>query len=82
VQGFGNSPTQISRFFGLGEPYRQTVAATDQLGTWGLGHIKEHAKLYILSSGRFSLRGFGIVGAGVWEFSHTNFEIFWFGGTI
>jgi hypothetical protein len=82
LQEFGSFPTQISRFFGLGEPYRQTVAATDQLGTWGLGHIKEHAKLYILSSGRFSLRGFGIVGAGVWEFSHTNFEIFWFGGTI
>jgi hypothetical protein len=59
-----------------------TDPGTDQIGTWGLGHIKEHVKLYILSGGRFFLRGFGIVGAGVWVFSHTNFEIFGFGGTI
>jgi len=77
-----NSPTQISRFLGLGEPYRQTVPGTDQIGTCSLVHLKEHAKLYILSGGRFFLRGFGIVGAGLCEFPHTNFEIFWFGGTI
>jgi|SRR3981189_252979 hypothetical protein len=82
LQDFVNSPTQISKFLGLGEPYRQTVPGTDQLWTWGLGHIKEHVKPYVLLGGRFFLRGFGIVGAGVWEFSHTNFEIFWFGGTI
>jgi hypothetical protein len=33
-----------------------------------LGHIKGHVKLYILLGGRFFLRGFGIVGAGVWKF--------------
>jgi hypothetical protein len=82
VQGFGNSPTQISRFLGLGEPYRQTVPGTDQIGTCSLVHIKEHVKLHILSSGGVNPGGFGMVGAGVWEFSHTNFEIFWFGGTI
>src|SRR5256885_6738190 len=49
------------------------------IGPWGLVHIKEHAQLYIRLGGRFFLRGFGIVGAGVWEFSHTNFEIFGFG---
>jgi hypothetical protein len=82
VQDFEKSPTQISRFLGFGELYALTMAATDQIGTWGLGHIKEHARLYILLGGRFFLRGFGIVGAGVWEFSHRNFEIFGFGGTI
>jgi hypothetical protein len=39
VQGFGNSPTQISKFLGLGEPYGQTVPDTDQLCTRGLVHI-------------------------------------------
>ena len=38
------------------------------MGTWELEHIKEHVKLYILSGGRFFLRGFGIVGAGVGSF--------------
>jgi hypothetical protein len=38
------------------------------MGTWELEHIKEHVKLYILLGGRFFLRGFGIVGAGVWKF--------------
>jgi hypothetical protein len=58
------------------------MPATDQLWTWRLGHIKEHVKLYILLGGGVNPGGFGIVGAGVWEFSHTNFEIFGFGGTI
>jgi hypothetical protein len=58
------------------------VAPTDQLWIWGLAHIKEHVKLYIVLGGRFFLRGFGIVGAGVCDFSHTNFEIFGFGGTL
>jgi len=66
----------------FGELYAPTMAATDQLWTWGFLHIQEDVKLHILSGGRFFLRGFGIVGAGVWEFSHTNFEIFGFGGTI
>jgi hypothetical protein len=52
------------------------MPATDQIEAWGLVHIKGDVKLYILLGGRFSLRGFGIVGAGVWEFSHRNFEIF------
>ena len=65
VQGFGNSPTQISKFLGFGELYGQTVPRTDQLCTRGLVHIQEDIKLYILSGGRFFLRGFGIVGAGV-----------------
>ena len=39
VHGFGNSPTQISKFFGLGEVYGQTVPDTDQLCTRGLVHI-------------------------------------------
>jgi hypothetical protein len=82
LQDFGNSPTQISRFLGLGESYRQTVPATDQIGTCSLVHIKEHSKLHILSSGGVNPGGFGIVGAGVWEISHTNFEIFGFWGTI
>jgi hypothetical protein len=82
VQEFGSFPTQISRFFGLGEPYRQTVPGTDQLWLWGLVHIKGHVKLYILSGGRFFLRGSWPFGAGDWKFPHTNFEIFWFGGTI
>ena len=82
VQDFEKSPTQISKFLVLGEPYGQTVPATDQLWTWGLAHIKGHAKLYILSGGRLFLRGSWASGAGLWEFPHTNFEIFWFGGTI
>ena len=76
MQDFGNSPTQISRFFGLGELYRQTVAATDQLWTWGFRHIKEHSKLHILSSGGVNPEGSWLFVAGVWEFPHTNFEIF------
>jgi len=45
-------------------------------------HIEEHVQLHILSGGRHFQRGFSIVGAGVCELSHTNFEIFVFGGTI
>ena len=77
-----NSPTQISRFLGLGESYRQTVPATDQIGTQGLVHIEEHVKLHIPSSGGVNPDSSWLLDAGVWEFSHTNFEIFWFGGTI
>src|SRR3981189_895564 len=82
LQEFGSFPTQISRFFGLGEPYRQTVPATDQLWPWGFLHIKEDVKLYILSGGEAFPWSSWLYGAGDWEFSHTNFEIFWFGGTI
>ena len=42
-------------------------------------HIKEHAKLYILSGGQRLLRGSWPFGAGVWEIPHTNFEILVFG---
>jgi hypothetical protein len=76
------SPTQISKFFGLGEPYGQTDPGTDQLCTRGLGHIKEHVKLHILSGGGINPGGSWPFGAGVWKFPHTNFEIFVFGGTI
>jgi hypothetical protein len=76
------SPTQISRFLGLGELYVHMDPGTDQLCTWGLGHIQEHVKLYILSGGQCFIRGSWPFGAGVWEFPHTNFEIFVFGGTI
>jgi len=55
---------------------QRTDPATDQIGTWGLVHIKEHVKPYILSGGRLFLRGSWPFGAGVWEFPHTNFEIF------
>jgi hypothetical protein len=82
VQGFGRFPTQISKFWGLGEPYGRTVPGTDQLWTRGLVHIKEHVKLYILSGGRLFLRGSWLFVAGVWEIPHTNFEILGFGGTI
>jgi hypothetical protein len=44
------------------------MPATDKVETWGLVHLKEDVKLYILLGGRLFLRGFGIVGAGVWEF--------------
>jgi hypothetical protein len=53
-----------------------------ELWKWGLVHIKEHVKLYILSGGRSVLRGSWLFVAGVWEFPHRNFEIFGFGGTI
>ena len=82
MQDFGSFPTGISKFLTLGEPYGPTVPATDQIGTWGLGHIEEHLKLYILSGGQQFLRGSWPFGAGVWEFPHTNFEIFGFGGTL
>jgi hypothetical protein len=59
-----------------------TDPGTDQLWPQGLGHIKGHAKLYILSGGQRLLRGSWPFGAGVWEFPHTNFEIFVFGGYI
>jgi hypothetical protein len=82
VQGFGSSPTQISKFLGFGEPYGLTVPGTDQLCTRGLEHIKEHAKLYIRPGGRHFLRGSWASGAGLWEFPHRNFEIFGVGGHI
>ena len=82
MQGFGSFPTQISKSLGFGEQDAPTVPGTDQLCTRGLGQIKGHAKLYILLGGRFFLRGFGIVGAGLWEFSHRNFEIFGSGGNF
>ena len=59
-----------------------TDPGTHQIGTWGLGHIKEHAKLYIRAGGRRFLRGSWLLGAGLCEFSHTNFEIFELGGSI
>jgi hypothetical protein len=82
LQGFGSFPTQISRFFSLRELYVPTVQSTDRIGTQGLGHIKEDVKVHIVSGGQRFLRGSWPFGAGVWEFPHTNFEIFGFGGTI
>ena len=82
VQGKRCSQTGISRFLGFGELCGPTMPATDQIGTWGSGHIEEHAKLYILSGGHRLLRPSWPFGAGVWKFPHTNFEIFDFGGTI
>ena len=75
-------PPGISKFWGFGELYGQTVPATAQIGTQGLMHIKGHIKLYILSRGQRLVRGSWLLGAGVWKFPHTNFEIFGFGGTI
>ena len=75
VQDFVNSPTQISRFLGLGEPYRQTVPATDQLWTWGFLHIQEDVKLHILSGGGINPGGSWLFDAGDWKFPYTNFEI-------
>src|SRR6202030_1804319 len=63
-------PPGISKFLGFGELYAPTMAATDQLWTWGLEHIKEHAKLYILAGGRRFMRGSWQLGAGVWKFPH------------
>ena len=57
VQGERCSHTGISRFLGFGELCAPTMPATDQIGTRGLVHIKEHVKLYILSGGQFFLRG-------------------------
>jgi hypothetical protein len=68
VQEFGSFPTQISRFFGLGEPYRQTVPATDSLWLWGFLHIEEDVKLHILSGGGINPGGSWVFGAGVWIF--------------
>jgi hypothetical protein len=82
VQDFGSFPTGISKFLVLGDTYRHTVPGTDQVGTRGLGHIQEDVKLHILSGGGINPGGSWLLGAGVWEFSHTNFEIFGFEGTI
>jgi hypothetical protein len=60
-----NSPTQISKFLGFGEPYGQTVPATDQLWPWGFLHIKEDVKLHILSGGGINAGGSWVLGAGV-----------------
>ena len=35
VQGFGSFPTEISKFWGLGELYVPTDPATDQVWPWG-----------------------------------------------
>ena len=82
VQDFVNSPTQISKFLGLGEVYTPTVPATDQIGTWGFLQIKEDVKLHILSGRCHYWRSSWAFGAGVWVFSHTNFEIIALGGTL
>src|SRR6202035_3844870 len=57
VQGERGSQTGISRFLGFGELCGPTMPATDQIGIRLLVHLKEHVKLYILSGGRFFLRG-------------------------
>ena len=44
--------------------------------------MKERVKLYIIWGGGINPEGSGVFGAGVWEFPHTNFEIFGFGGSI
>jgi hypothetical protein len=82
VQGFGSFPTQISKFWGLGEPYATMDPGTDQLCTRGLVHIKEDVKLNILLGGGLNPGGSWLLGAGVWKFPHTNFEIFGSGGSI
>ena len=82
VQGFGSFPTQFSKFLGLGESYAPTEPDTGQPWTWGSMHIKGHVQLHILSGGRRFLRGSWSFGTGVWEFPHTNFEIFGFEGSI
>jgi len=51
----------ISKFL---EVYAPTVAATDQLWTWGLEHIQVYVKLYILLGGWLFLRRSDRVGAG------------------
>src|SRR6202035_5622699 len=65
---FGNSPTQISKFLGFGEPYRLTVPGTDQLWLWGFLHIQEDVKLHILLGGGLNPGGSWPFGAGVWKF--------------
>ena len=82
VQGFGNSPTEISKFLYWGELCRGTDPAIAKLCTWGFLHIQEDVKLHILSGGGINPGGSWLLGAGVWEFSHTNFEIFGFWGTL
>ena len=76
MQDFGSFPTQISRFFGLGEPYVPTDPGTDQIGTWGLGHIQEDIKLHIVLGGGVNPDSSWLLDVGVWDFPHTNFEIF------
>jgi hypothetical protein len=58
------------------------MPATDQIGTQGLVHIKEHVKLCILLGGGINPGGSWLLVAGVWKFPHTNFEIFGFWGTL
>jgi hypothetical protein len=82
VQDFVKSPTEISKFLGLGEVYGPTDPGRDQLCPWVFFHIEEHVKLYILSGGGINPEGSWVFGAGVWKFPHRNFEIFGFGGTI
>jgi hypothetical protein len=77
-----NSPTGISRFLGLGEPYVPTDLAIGQLCTRGVLYIKEHVKLHILLGGGTFPWSSWIVGAGLCEISHRNLEIFGFGGSI
>jgi hypothetical protein len=66
----------------LGEQYVPTDLSTGQIGTWAFVHIEGDVKLYIISGGRRFLMRSWVFGAGVCESTHTNFEIFVFGGTI
>jgi hypothetical protein len=68
VQGFGSSPTQISKFLGFGDTYGLTVPGTDQLCTRELRHIQEDVKLHILLGGGLNPGGSWPFGAGVWKF--------------
>jgi hypothetical protein len=45
-------------------------------------HIKEDVELHILSGGGVNPGVSWLLGAGVWKFPHTNFEIFGFWGTL
>src|SRR6202035_694354 len=59
-------PPGISKFLSFGELYAPTMAATDQLWTWGLVHIQEDVKLHILSGGGTFPWSSGPFGAGGW----------------
>jgi hypothetical protein len=68
MQGFGFSPTQISKFLGFGDTYGLTVPGTDQLCTRELGHIQEDVKVHILLGRGLNPGGSWPLGAGVWKF--------------
>ena len=82
VQGERCSPTRISRFLGFGELCGPTDPSTDQIGTQGLVHIKEHVNLHILLGGGTFPWSSWLVGAGVWEFPTGISKFLAVGGTL